>query len=238
MLPPSEDELKYLDRLIAVEPTWQNYQRRAERRFRLKRGVDAAQDHLEAGRLAGVSYWHGKNFRFIADNPILVADDSLVYNLLLPATGTLEKYQLGLRLAEKLSAAIPQDRVRRLQLTIAHYRLGNYGQALSLLEPWQHEWERAVVTQLGPFFLMGPRALLLDNGYPHVENDVAQAMAFLAMTHHRLGHGDRARAALADLRRMGEETWFFDGPRKDQDYYKNLLHEAEVLIEGRPQPGK
>jgi hypothetical protein len=52
-----------------------------------------------------------------------------------------------------------------------------------------------------------------------------QAMAFLAMTHHRLGHRDQARAALADLRAMGKG-------------YAHLLREAETLIEGRPQPGK
>jgi tRNA A-37 threonylcarbamoyl transferase component Bud32/tetratricopeptide (TPR) repeat protein len=232
-----EKELKWLDPLVAVEPTWQNYDRRAEKRFNLNRWVEAAQDMLEAGRLAGEGYWHRKMLPFVGD--------MLVHNLLLPETGTREKYQLALRLAEKLSDAIPEDRERRIQLAIAHYRVGNYADALSALEPSEREWDKAIASLVGQFLLFGRRAAFLDMRNT-VDQDVWVAMGFLAMTHHRLGHRERAQAALADLRSFGklvvdfklEGGFIRPRPWEEDDQYRAVLREAETLIEGKPQPGK
>jgi hypothetical protein len=168
----------------------------------------------------------------------------IVDNLILPATSTPEKYQLGLRLAEKLSAARPEDRPRRLQIAIAYYRLGNYGEALPLLEIWQRKRERVVVGQVGQFFMRTwPTPFLVPKP---IAKDEVRALAFLAMTHHRLGQFNLARAGLADLRNLGSSpmpqpmnpeasggaAW-----NRDEEYAK-LLREAETLIEGKPQPGR
>jgi tRNA A-37 threonylcarbamoyl transferase component Bud32 len=50
-----EDRIKYLDRLIAVEPTWQNYERRALANL-WHNPRQAATDYLEAGNRAGGGY--------------------------------------------------------------------------------------------------------------------------------------------------------------------------------------
>jgi hypothetical protein len=226
-----EDRIKYLDRLIAVEPTWQNYNLRATAYERSKHYRAVAMDLLEAGKRAGGGYWRGKN----------VNGYGSAWRLLMPAKSTPEEYQVGLRLAEAYSNAKPEDGNWRLLLAIARYRVGRYVEALSLLENWQRERERAAVAQVGHFFMRPwPAPFLAPQ---EIARDAVEALAFQAMTHHRLGHFDLGRAALADLREMGssrmagvlampDERWIHD------DHYRDLLHEAEALIEGKPQPGK
>jgi hypothetical protein len=67
-------------------------------------------------------------------------------------------------------------------------------------------------------------------------------MTFLAMTHHRLGHRNQARAALAALRTLGSHPnpgGMYPNQRwSEYNYYGDLLREAEAFIEGRPQPRK
>jgi len=231
-----EEQIKYLDRLIAVEPTWQNYDRRASAHRSQGHLTEAARDVLEAGKLAGKGYWLQPQGNTIP---------GLAYGLIWSEKGRPEEHQLGLQLADARSAAIPEDRDLRLLLATAHYRLGHHAEALSLLEPWQRERDRAIVSQVGQFFMPGlpvpglPGALF---DWRPLEGHVVQAMAFLAMTHHRLGHRDRARAALADLRtfegfhRPGMPGMWGRGSTEDD--YRTLLREAEALIEGRPDPGK
>jgi hypothetical protein len=208
-----QETIKYLDRLIAVEPTWQNYHWRGLF-HRVPRLVAAAQDVLEAGKRAGEGYWCKQD---------LLNDFARL--LVFPDKLTPQEYQMGLQLAEALSHAIPEDRARRLLLAIAKYRVGRYAEALSLLEGWQRERELAVVSQVGQFFLLRWPAALLKR--PPVQEDAVWALAFRAMAYHRLGQSDRARAALAGFQVLG----------KDKEY-RDLLREAETLIEGRPPPGK
>ena len=196
-----------------MEPTWQNYNWRGLV-HREPRPVAAAQDVLEAGKRAGEGYWHQKDLPIHFARPLIFPDKL-----------TPQEYQIGLQLAEALSRAIPENRDRRLVLAIAKYRVGRYAESLMLLEGWQRERERAVVSQVGQFFLFGWPAALLER--PPVQLDAEWALAVRAMTYHRLGQSDRARAALADLRVLGRDS-------EDPD----LLREAETLIEGRPQPEK
>jgi tRNA A-37 threonylcarbamoyl transferase component Bud32 len=232
-----EEQIKYLDRLIAVEPNWQNYEQRAfavrdSSRPSLYR--DAALDILEAGKRAGGGYWHRDRFigRDVADR------------LLMPATSTPEEYQVGLRLVQAFSDAKPEDRPLRVLLAITHYRVGRYVEALSLLESWRRERERATVSQVGQF-LMRPWPGHFLTTEP-IRGDAVQALAFEAMTHHRLGHSSLARAALADLRTLGSSPLpQINNPGassrrnwSDTEEYANLLREAETLIEGPPQPKK
>jgi hypothetical protein len=221
-----DDWRMYLDRLIAGEPTWQNYHSRAEDRWwRSKDYTGAARDLLEAARRAGSGFWHSSASFFV-----------LLGNVVEPSTGTPEQYQMGLQLAEALTRAKPEDRDCRIGLAIAHYRLGHYPEALSALELWQREREQEIVSRMGQVF-MTPLAV----AFPHSEKtgpDIIKARAFLAMAHHRLGHAGQARALLADLRRMGDGPDHRDTLVKWSYDYTHLLREAESLIEGRSDPEK
>ncbi len=62
--PPAEKLapiLALLDRLVAAEPKWPNYGKRADIHFRLKQWDETARDDLEAARLAGERYWREAN---------------------------------------------------------------------------------------------------------------------------------------------------------------------------------
>jgi hypothetical protein len=210
------EEVKHLDRLIGVEPIWQNYDRRA--RVHRDALVEAARDVLEAGKRAGEGYWHREESVSSPAGPLII-----------PATHTRQEYEMGLQLAEALSRAIPEDRDRRLLLAVANYRVGRYAEVLPLLKDWQHERERALIFQVGQFFLLGGPAALLKR--PPVQEQDVWATVFQAMTYHRLGQGDRARASLRAARTDAQALQ--GGGR-----YRDLLREAETLIEGRPPPGK
>jgi tRNA A-37 threonylcarbamoyl transferase component Bud32 len=226
---PYNEKIKYLDRLIAVEPTWQNYQERAL--FHQGRNsAEAARNFMEAGKHAGAGYWNDAHHTLV----------DYAWNLIMPTTSTPEEYQLGLQMAQALSNAMPTDRHRGILLAIARYRVDRYAEALALLAGWQRERERAIVCQVGQFFMTRFPVALLESEV--IGWDAVQAMAFLAMTHHRLSHRDRAMAALIDLRRMGNMKCYLrmapPSPLRDEDSYRQLLHEAETLIEGRPQLGR
>jgi hypothetical protein len=124
----------------------------------------------------------------------------------------------------------------------ALYRVGRYADALSILNGWQRKWERHIISHVGELFMSGWPGALLD--WWRVDQDDLQAMAYMAMTHHRLGHHDRAHALLADLRILRVELHGPGGTPKSgerksiADMYPGLLGEAEALIEGRPPPGK
>jgi len=227
-----EEKIKYLDRLIAMEPTWQNYQLRAHAYDWRNHYRESAMDILEAGKRAGRGYWHH-----------LSRQIDLLDRLDRP-TGTPEDYQVGLRLAEPISAADPEDREYRIRLAIALYRVSRYAEALSLLEGWQRDRERTTASKVGQFFLLGPYAALLES--QPVVMGTMQARAFRAMTYHSLGQVEQARAALADFRALGNERGGpqFNGDSRGLEHwyestrYRDRLREAEALIEGRPQPGK
>jgi hypothetical protein len=250
----AEEKIKYLDRLIAVEPTWQNYHQRGLANREINRSAQVAQDWLEAARRAGTGYWHHPYLTPEVGRHSYSTRDYRAHNLaeelILPPTRSLEEYQAGLQLAEVLGREFPGPQAGFVNYRVLHgialYRTGRYTDALAQLAPWQREWDKLVVTRVGEGFLIGPRALLVAESFPLIENDsdrsLVQALAFLAMTHHRLGHQDRARALLADLRRLGKmhtsNAMFGAAPVAANVLYENALHEAETLIEGRPQPGK
>jgi WD40 repeat protein/tRNA A-37 threonylcarbamoyl transferase component Bud32 len=226
--------IKHLDTLLTVEPSWQNCHRRAWQNF-LRRTLhndsschpdEAARDILQAGQ----GYWHQADEKLF---PFVLAQ-------VIPATGTAEGYQLGLQLAEALSSAIPENRDRRFWLAVARYRVGRYAGALSLLEDWQREREQAVVSQVGQLFMTRWPVALLNR--QRSGSDDVRGLTLLAMIHYRLGHRERARTVLSDLRTLGSDPGV-GGPRglglwSGYDSYDSLLREAEALIEGRPQPGK
>jgi len=248
-----KERLKYLDRLIAVEPTWKNYEQRAQVHYfgyypwddsnehrkvpdeatSRKMAAEAARDFLEAGKRAGAGYWH--RVRDASNNEVGKRLFRLAWELARSDKLTPGQYELGFRLAEALYLANPEDRDRRQHFAIANYRLGRYAEALPLLP--QRDWERHCISEFGRLFLSPWNAALVEKEVDVKDPTVLEAMAYLAMTYHRLGHPDQARAVLAHLRTL--VVWNNFTIRHFStigEWYSDLLREAEALIEG--QPGK
>ena len=106
------------------------------------------------------------------------------------------QYRFALRQVETACQLAPKNGTYRTALGAAHYRAGLYKDALESLK----------------------QASQLNKGSPANQ-------AFLAMTHHRLGDGEQARAELARLR----ETVQQHGRENDEEAY-GLLRQAETLI--------
>ncbi|HTU92675.1 MAG TPA: protein kinase, partial [Gemmataceae bacterium] len=170
-------------------------------------------------------------------------------NLIWPASCTPEEHQMGLLLAEALSGANPEDQGLLLLHAIAVYRVGRYAEALRRLEDWRlRQQVLPIVADAGRYFLLGRFAPLLEAEATGTTEDDMRATAFLAMVHHRLGHHDRARAALDYLRRLGDVEFHRPpgmpsmlgmpgrGKWKDSGDYQRFLQEAETLIEGKSRP--
>jgi tRNA A-37 threonylcarbamoyl transferase component Bud32 len=244
-----DEKIKYLDRLIAEEPTWQNYDQRARTqrdRWGRQRGqvprrqivYEAARDFLEAGKRAGSGYWHQTR----AEGTRI---EEWVFRLARELTKadkrTPEEMELALQLAEALNG-VGEDRGRQF-LAIAYYRAGRYAEALPLLP--QREWERHCISQCGRLLMSPWSAAYRATEVAVKDESLIEGMAYLAMTYHRLGHPDQARAVLAHVRTLGVWVPPIMGdsyPRKHFDTsayrYPDLLREAEALIEGKPPPGK
>jgi WD40 repeat protein len=114
------------------------------------------------------------------------------------------RYRLALRQAEVACRGVPSGYCL-LALGMAQYRLGRYKEALVSLD----RALGSVPDRLGP-----------EPG----KGGVPVALAFLAMTHHRLGNRQQARTY---LRRLREGNW------PDLDEVPALQHEASALLEGR-----
>jgi hypothetical protein len=218
-----EAGIKYLDRLIGVEPTWQNFRWRAQAQSAPEK---VAQDKLQAARLAGVGFWHND----WSPNYLLSGE------LVSTPEGSPQSYRTGLQLAQALSEAFPENRSYRSFVAMGYYRTGQYAEALALLESWQRDRERGAASLLGQF-LMRPWPAPFVEGDEVFYGDDIHALGFLAMTQQRLGHPDRARALLIELRRQADchsgtpagLDW------KQFKWYRAFLSEVEALIEGRPQ---
>jgi tetratricopeptide (TPR) repeat protein len=106
------------------------------------------------------------------------------------------QYRFALLQAEQACRLAP-DRARyRLGLGAALYRAGRYREAIKNLE-----------------------------GADRLDHGCSEALAFLAMAHHRLGEQEQARAVLARLIEI------IDQPRGPKDVETlDLVHEAQALI--------
>lgn len=115
----------------------------------------------------------------------------------------LGEYQLAVRQAEKACELSPSDGNCVNTLGIAQFRAGRYQSALETL------------ARSEPLNRNG------DDSHP-------ADVAFLAMTHHRLGNSTRARECLRRLRGIMQG----DGWAKDNEAF-GFLRETEELIEGK-----
>src|SRR5262249_1342767 len=115
-------------------------------------------------------------------------------------------YRLALRHAEEAAGRLEGDSVREAEFLVgaAHYRLGQYQEALGTLERVQST-SPAVRGRGGTW--------------------VAGNLAFLAMTRHRLGQKEQAHAARQQLRKVLRK---FDAATPE----RALEREVEAIING------
>jgi tetratricopeptide (TPR) repeat protein len=148
-----------------------------------------------------------EHLRLHAEDPRATPDDKNTYLWMLLTSPRLDlrDYDLGLAMAEELVAQKPEDGLFVNTLAVAYYRHGRYEEALTTLQ----ESSRLSTEATG-------------------EPDLAD-LAYLAMTHHRLGHPEEARAAMQDLRQRFEES------RGMARFYDQImLQEAEEVLADPP----
>jgi Flp pilus assembly protein TadD len=121
-----------------------------------------------------------------------------------------DQYRLALSRAEAAARVAKLNPAFRISLGAAQYRVGKYSEARDTLKG---------ATPLIPVEFRGAHPVHL---------------AFLAMTHHRLGDEEAARKTLDQLREvMKTPSWARDNEAQD------LAHEAEVLLrQPAPSPSK
>jgi len=128
--------------------------------------------------------------------------NSASWNVVREPSRSPDEYALAVRQAEAACRLSPDDRFALNTLGAAQYRAGDYDKALETLT---HSRE------------LNSRTL---DGQSHPAD-----IAFLAMTHHRLGHAEDAARRLAELRAlMQQDDW------KPQADLQQLLAEVEALI--------
>jgi hypothetical protein len=224
----SKSPIPLYDRLIAAEPTWQNYRGRAQAHFDAKHWDLAARDELEAARLRGDRYW-----RDCIPSP---PDDlgNIGYRLVYAAGRPREQYELALRWAEAKSRAGVVDppapgqagpgHIRQI-ISLAQFRLGRYSDALATLRQIDVPRVSAAAGMLmSPWNLLRIRSPSFAIVPPPPIDLVIRAMC-----HHRLG---QTRAAEMDLH-AASHVFEKEGIH---DVQRPLLREAELLIEGKGKP--
>jgi hypothetical protein len=235
----SKSPLPLYDRLIAAEPTWQNYSGRAKVHFDLEHWDLAARDELEAGRLAGNRYWLQSG-----GGPFTTWR---IGNRLVQALGRpREQYELALRWAQAKSRAgvavshLGGEMASREIIGLAQFRLGRYSDALAtlrqsdapklshvagaLMSPWN------LLTFIEQKNVMHPPVALSAEYWQITTQFTFDPMdlAVRAMCHHQLGQPKEAETCL----RMSRDLVGKGGAVEQQA----LLREAELLIEGKAKP--
>jgi hypothetical protein len=122
-----------------------------------------------------------------------------------------DAYARALRQAEAAVNWVPSEGLMLNTLTVAQYRVGRYADALATLTKVEKlnaaKEEKLNAAKEGPFPIN---------------------LAFLAMTQHKLGKKDEAKATLGRLREiMKQPHWVNDSEAT------GFLREAEELIEGK-----
>jgi hypothetical protein len=224
--------LPLLDRLVAAEPTWTNYDRRAQVHIGLEQWYQAILDELEAARLAGDRYWRYGPAGWMLGARIVQ----------IPGRPH-EQYELALRWAEARNRAgvsevggggllLPSSRVavssmmgRTSMIGLAQYRLGRYSDALATLQ------NRDVpMLSVAAGMLMSPWNLLTIRNDSFTFEPID--LIVRAMCHHQLGQPKAAGICL----RMARETWRMAKEGRSSAEEEALLREAELLIEGKAKP--
>jgi hypothetical protein len=143
------------------------------------------------------------------------------------------QYGFALRQAQTACRLVPGQERYQTTLGLAEYRNGQYAEALASLtgaEPLHRTTAAGLAVPPAPLL----PALTALGQAQQLRQIIVESMAFLAMTQHRLGQQEQARATLARLRELLAE------PAGANDAESAaLLREAEALIEGKvPDPKK
>jgi WD40 repeat protein len=148
------------------------------------------------------------------------------------ATADAAAYRRALTQAEEACRLDPGEDRFPATLAIAHYRAGEYARALEILT--RRDGKILLLHQAGTVGVAAapPETgawLALGRSAPGVTGSRPGALAFIAMSQHRLGRTEEARATLARLRQVMElPRWKRDG------LSASWLREAETLVEGKP----
>jgi serine/threonine protein kinase len=227
-------KLPLLDRLIRLEPRWENFARRAATHNDQNNHL-AIRDALEAGRLAGVLV-----------DPFPPTDQPS-WKIVLQAGLPGEHYQLALRWEEarrqvRRSETWWEDGTGTYTTAAALYRLGRYADALAWV--WSQE-QKTFPAQVGRSVLTSAASAVSafhglsaffqpDNRLPMKDGSLLSALQ--AMCYHKLGQPELARSYLDEAAaqqkaedKKGENVM---PARREIPFYR----EAAKLITGKP-PG-
>jgi serine/threonine protein kinase len=229
----SSAPLALLDRLVAAEPTWPSYSRRAKAHADISHWVQALRDDLEAAGLTSECYWIQGSQR----------DWEVGLNIVDAPGRPQEEYELALRWTETRCRAGVTGNVldpvgpgrlsmRSLTMALALFRVGRYADALTTLRtddyPFLAEatgmlmspWSMLHLIVVPHYFGGSPGEWTIQRFGFHSVDLIARAMC-----HYHLGQPKEAKGCLQQARKqMGTGVW----PAS----YVALLREAELLIEG------
>jgi serine/threonine protein kinase len=212
--------LPLLDRLVAEEPTWQHFLRRAELLRRLEDFSPAVRDYLEAGRQAGPGFWKRQEYDV----------NSFVTDIAKRSDHRPEAYEAAMTLAGKVPSESRSDVDNGLLL----YRVGRYSEALEVLSREKFGTFCAVGSA---FSLTTP--LLLPLLIQQMQGEIANN-AVAAMCLFRMGRSVEAKDQLSLARQAADQDKLkrAAGGANPDDFEKNspwsyYLHAAEALIEGK-----
>lgn len=230
-----DEAIRFMDRLIAFDPSWENYEKRGGYYYGYPHQNDhnatnpnriaAARDFLEAGLRAGGGFWRQGGTLYGGDNFL----QTTAWHLL-KADATPDGWRLGLKFAEEMGNNGPFD--GGLLLAAAHYRAGNMTKTLSLLQSWEERPEY-VAARIGQICTAGwPGTLAVVNHEPPNRGGAVHGSALLAMAYHKLGNREKALFAIGTMR--ARMAW--KAPLDPRAAF--LVKEAESAIEGAPPPKK
>jgi WD40 repeat protein/tRNA A-37 threonylcarbamoyl transferase component Bud32 len=134
------------------------------------------------------------------------------------------QYRFALRQAETARRLAPDQSKYLTTLGAAQYRCKQYAQAQAMLTQGDL-LHRTGLASLALFAGPWPQALVTLWQAQPLREAMPANLAFLAMTHHQLGHEESAQAALARLREIADKPEW----AKDQDV-QSFLREAETLL--------
>jgi len=195
------------DRLVAAEPTWQNYAARSDARG-WANSAGALEDDLEAARLAGPAYW--------SVEPVVLSGYDRAWEVAQDPRQPASHYELVLRWTQARTQARPSD-LHPALVALAMYRLGRYVDALK---------EANVPDVDSPEFLLLGSPPVMD-----VADRRTNAPLVAALCSFRLGNTELARKLVRRMQELIEGSSQGGGGFWDSSVDLRLLHEAENLID-------
>jgi WD40 repeat protein len=142
------------------------------------------------------------------------------------------QYRYALLQAQTACDLAPENGVYLTALGVAQYRAGQYCKALETLTQ-ADLLHKTVAARLAALALPLPPALVTVRQGQLLAEVISTNLAFLAMTHHQLGHKEQSQAALALLREtLSKPEW------TQNEELRAFLREAQGLMGGRPAVSK